>query len=236
MLSVVLSFKNETSNSYFPKIIDSLSKIPSIDVVCVDGGSTDGTAEKLDRTNFRVFSLPGNSRAARLNLGIKNCLNPWILLHHPRCLLSEESVRNLVQRLPNYKPCWGGFTHRFDDHHPLLGFTSWYSTQIRLRFRKIAYLDHCPFFHKSLLDQHDSAPVPLLDIFEDTAWSQKMAKHSRPKILKEISQVSAVRFNKNGYYRQAALNQILKVGYGLGWSSETMNKVYEKGLSLNAKY
>ena len=106
---------------------------------------------------------------------------------------------------------------------------------IRGDFRKIYYLDHCIFFQKDLVGS-DKNFVPDVDIFEDTYLSQKLAKISFPTRLRFTSTTSAIRFQKNGVWRQAILNQILKAGFLLGISKTFMNKVYEKGLNLNSKY
>ena len=42
-----------------------------------------------------------------------------------------------------------------------------------------------------------------------------------------------MRYQRNGVWRQALMNQALKIGYGLGLPNRWMNRLYEKGLGLN---
>ncbi len=77
--------------------------------------------------------------------------------------------------------------------------------------------------------------MPEIPIFEDTELCKILRESGRPTLLKPLSVTSAVRFQKNGVYRQAIMNQVLKFGYSLGVSKEKMDKLYEKGLSLNSK-
>ena len=74
------------------------------------------------------------------------------------------------------------------------------------------------------------------DIFEDTLFSLKLLKVSKPKRLKSVSETSAIRFLKNGVYKQALLNQKLKWHYYLNKNNQKMNKEYESGLDLNSEY
>ncbi|MCB0355773.1 MAG: hypothetical protein KDD40_02140, partial [Bdellovibrionales bacterium] len=133
-------------------------------------------------------------------------------------------------------PLWGAFTHKFDLEHPLLNFTSWYSNHVRGDGQGIYYLDHCLFFNKYLLADNDKQPVPEVAIFEDTEFCKKLLKKSQPQRINFLATTSSVRFQKNGMFYQSMLNQMLKVGYQLKMSDDFMNRLYEKGLSLNSKY
>ena len=129
---------------------------------------------------------------------------------------------------------WGGLTHKFDVKHPLLKFTSWYSNMVRGRIREILYLDHCIFFKRSLLSEE--APVPEVDIFEDTLLSLKLKRISHLEILPFISLTSSIRFTHRGIFFQAIVNQLMKVGYFLNFSDKWMNRLYEGSLRLNSRY
>ncbi|MEQ1722486.1 MAG: hypothetical protein ABL930_04875 [Pseudobdellovibrio sp.] len=167
------------------------------------------------------------TRAERLNKGFFQTKAQIILFHHPRSWLSADAF-SLLLKLSQNKPIWGGFTHQFDISHPLLKFTSWYSNFIRGR-RGILYLDHCIYFHRSLWTQ-DILPVA---IFEDTILSKNFLKQMPPIIQKPISYTSAIRFVKNGIWRQAVMNQFLKVAFYFKLPQDKMNTIYEKGLGLN---
>ena len=103
-------------------------------------------------------------------------------------------------------------------------------------YKKFDVLDHCLFFNKNLLSAEDKTPVPEVSIFEDTEFCLKLLRSAKPRRLKFVSTTSNVRFEKNGLVYPSLLNQIMKVGYHLKCSDEFMNRIYEKGLSLNSKY
>lgn len=226
--SVVLPTSNELGLDYLPRILECLQGLPDIELIAVDNASDDGTAEMLEASEARVIRLPGSIRAQRLNAGIAAAQCDLVLLHHPRSLLEPKALTALL-RLPEHVG-WGAFSHRFDLDHPLLAWTSWYSNRVRLDGRGIAYLDHCIFLRRSLAGRR---PVPELAIFEDTALSRRLLRHSPPRRLPERATTSAIRYQRNGVWRQALMNQALKIGYGLRLPNRWMNRLYEKGLGLN---
>lgn len=86
------------------------------------------------------------------------------------------------------------------------------------------------FFDRRLLTR----PIPPVEIFEDTELSLILRESGRPTVLPFVSTTSAVRFRVNGLWRQALLNQRLKLQYLFGASHRRLNARYERGLRLNS--
>lgn len=232
MLSVVLPTNNELGLDYLPRILARITAVDGVELICVDNHSTDGTAELLRQRarghGIQVIDLPASNRAQRLNAGIRAASHDRVLLHHPRSLLAVGALDALLA--VDASVAWGGFTHAFDRTHPLLAWTSYYSNRIRMDGSGIVYLDHCIFFNRRLLGD---TPVPELEIFEDTALSQALRVHGKPLRLPQHAVTSTVRYDKNGVWRQALMNQAMKVGYTFKLDHQRMNAVYERGLRLN---
>ncbi len=76
---------------------------------------------------------------------------------------------------------------------------------------------------------------PAIAIFEDTEFCKKLNKRQSPIRLKSISTTSAIRFLKNGIFKQALMNQWMKLNYYLFFKPENMNDLYEKNTNLNKK-
>lgn len=230
-LSIIIPIHNELATSYIQRQVELFKKFPEIEVLFIDGGSADGTIEYLQSNGYPATIFKESNRAQRLNRGISLATGELLLLHHPRSLLNEDGLSYLLNNFA--KLSWGGFTHRFDQSHLLLNFTSWYSNEVRSKIRSIIYLDHCIFFKRSFLKT--TPYIPELPIFEDTALSEKLKEHSLPIILPFPSVTSSIRFNKNGLIFQSLLNQVMKLCWYFKVSPEQMNKIYEKGLELNSK-
>ena len=229
MVSLVLPVFNDIKNGYLPKIVKSLNGFREIEKIAVDGGSTDDTASFLCDNGFSVHSLPGSSRAGRLKKGLELSTGESVLFHHPRSVLEPLALEWLAHNYPG--DFWGGFTHRFDADHWLLRFTSWYSNNVRSK-GGILYLDHCIFFPRIAIP--DPCTIPDVEIFEDTEVSRILMKRlGSPRVMPQHSTTSAVRFQKNGIFKQAILNQKMKIQYHMGNSHKKMNDDYESDLRLN---
>ena len=82
MISVILPTFNEIDSGYLGPIMSRLPRLGKAEILAVDGGSTDGTVEFIAGHGVEVLSLPGSSRAARMNLGIEQSQGEMLLLHH----------------------------------------------------------------------------------------------------------------------------------------------------------
>jgi glycosyltransferase involved in cell wall biosynthesis len=232
LLSIVIPTLNESTNGYLAKILCAYQSLEGIEIICVDGGSTDDTIQLIKQSYSKLIVTDICSRAGRLNEGIKQAKFDMVLLHHPRSLVDVEGINALSNQTSEIR--WGAFTHQFNIQHPLLDFTSWYSNRIRGDRRGVYYLDHCLFAQKQLL--LDVGLFPQIDIFEDTEICIKLNKKGKPVRLPFVSQTSAVRFQTNGIYSQALKNQYMKWCYYFSGSDKKMNALYEKGIDLNTKY
>ncbi len=231
-LSIIIPVHNDFSTGFLEKQIKVFKTLENTEVLFIDGGSTDGSLKLIKDSGFTFFELDNSNRASRLNLGLNKSQSDLVLFHHPRSLIKKEGLDFLSRSI---KEDWGAFTHAFDKSNFLLSFTSWYSNEVRYKIRSVAYLDHCIFFKKSLSQKNPNL-LPNIDIFEDTALSSNLSALSENKILLPyISMTSSIRFERNGLWKQALLNQVLKICWYLKLSPELMNKIYEKGLDLNSR-
>ena len=232
MLSVIIPTYNEVKLGFLEKILNAFTPFEGVEIVCVDRHSTDDTPQLALKAGAKLIRCDLNSRAARLNRGIEASQGKMILFHHPRSLIEPEGIRHLLHKQDMLT--WGGFRHRFDDRHPVLSFASWYSNEVRAKGKSVLYLDHCIFTQRDLLTE--TPPIPEVDIFEDTALSYHLRSFAKPQLLPFYATTSAIRFRKNGYWRQSFMNQALKLGFSVGMPHEKMNRWYERGLSLNSQY
>ena len=71
MLSIIIPTFNEMGNGYLNKILPMLNQIDGIEVIIVDGHSTDGTVEYINRFSFKLIQVETTSRGKRLNIGMQ---------------------------------------------------------------------------------------------------------------------------------------------------------------------
>jgi glycosyltransferase involved in cell wall biosynthesis len=235
-ISVIIPTYNEGSNPFYKETLASLSSILDLELIIVDRSSQDQTRNDAIQHNATIIESKQNTRAGRLNQGIAVANGKIIFLHHPRSIIDIKCIDYLKTHYDYIS--WGGLTHAFDGCHPFYEFTSWYSNIIRGKFKQVLYLDHCIFFRRDLVSQNilRSHFIPEVDIFEDTLLSYQLQKIGDITIVPFQSKTSTIRFKKNGIFKQALLNQWLKISFLLGGSVRVMNRFYEKKLSLNSSY
>lgn len=114
MISIIIICKNEVAN-----IIQSIEaaltqkSIENIEVIVVDGMSTDGTYELVEKTYKNNILLLKNTKMvapAGMNLGIEAAKGDYILICGARSILSSNYVETCVDILRNSKSikCVGG--------------------------------------------------------------------------------------------------------------------------------
>ena len=242
MFSVVLPCFNESRHGYLPRILENLlQQAGEKELIAAVSPSQDDTLAILQQyPAVTVIETEATNRAQRLNVGITASRGTSILLHHPATLLPEKQALQQAQAVLE-DAVWGGFVHGFDLEHPLLRFTSWYSTWVRSRQQGILYLDHCIFARREAL--LSIGGVPDMDIFEDTAlsvalrnWAKANGEMTKPAIAPSSVTTSARRFKSRGIYRQALVNQVLKMLYHTGVDPRKMNWLYERKSQINVGY
>jgi hypothetical protein len=237
VISVVLPCVNELRHGYLKRIAQNLCQQEGEkELIAVLSPSLDQTAEVLaSYPEIQIIQSQASNRAQRLNIGLQAAQGIGVVLHHPATLLPEHKALALVeQSLADPQTTWGGFSHSFDMDHWLLRFTSWYSNRMRSHLGQILYLDHCIFARRQVL--LDLGGVPDMDIFEDTALSQRLRTYGPPVLLPSPIITSARRFRQRGVYRQAALNQLLKLMYHTNLDPAWMNRLYERSSQINVTY
>ncbi len=229
LVSVIIPVGTETDISFYKQIFSSLANEAGLkEVLWVS--SNEALNEWLKTKKGRLIkSTPKGSRGLKMHHGFEQASGSICLFHHPRSILSAGWYKELSEayRLaPDPDLFWGGFTHQFLG--PLssgLKFTSWYSNQIRGDRQKILYLDHCMFSSRKLLK--DSGGVPDQPVFEDTLLSKRLKGNGSYIRLKTIAPTSSVRFEKNGFCLQVAINLLSKAMFALGVSPKVIYRIYE---------
>lgn len=220
----------EANNSYFWSNIALLQENDE-SIIVVDGASEDATLAQLSARGIVPTILPGSTRGQRYHRALQNGSQEILVFVHPRTRLSKAVIDRLRQLPPEQQ--WGAFTHRFDDAHPLLSFTSWWSNFVRGDLGGIFYLDHILWSRRELALAVGGFPHE--PIFEDTLFCQRLLSLARPVRYPEVTVTSAVRFRKNGILKQILLNQVAKLRFYWGTDFDATNKSYERGLELNGK-
>ena len=197
-VSVVIPALNEAD--HIARCVRSATEQPGeVELLIVDGGSTDGTPEIARELSRVVGSDRG--RAVQMNTGARQTTGEVLLFLHADSRLHPEALRDLRRTLRDPRVVGGTFTLRFDADRPLLRFYAWTT---RLPFRLFHYGDQGIFVRRRVFERLGGfEEIPLM---EDVDFLRRLRGEGRVALVPRPVTTSARRFQERGVLRQQLLN------------------------------
>nr|WP_294529353.1 TIGR04283 family arsenosugar biosynthesis glycosyltransferase [uncultured Rhodopila sp.] len=173
---------------------------PDLEVIVVDGGSADRTAELAAGAGARVLGAP-RGRGGQIAAGIAAASHPWLLILHADTQLGDGWRQAVAAHLAT--PDRAGY-FRFVLDSPakrarrLERFVAW-----RCRVLGLPYGDQGLLIHRDLLRAVGGIkPLPLM---EDVDLVRRLGRE-RMRLLAADAATSAERWEREGYLRRSARN------------------------------
>jgi rSAM/selenodomain-associated transferase 2 len=216
MISVVIPTLNEVET--LPALLDDLSGLASVvplDVVVVDGGSSDGTGAQAVARGARVFQAP-RRRARQLNRGAMAARGDWLLFLHADCRLGEGALTALRAAL---EPSAGvqAAVFRFAIDLPRVWRHFIETGQaIREALSGLAYGDQGLLIRRELFEAIGG--YPDLPLMEDVAMIRTLRRRTRVTQLPAPLVTSGRRYRRGGVLRTWLKHTALISLYLLGAS------------------
>jgi rSAM/selenodomain-associated transferase 2 len=193
-----------------------------VELIVVDGGSEDGTAEKAMANADRVITGP-RGRAAQMNTGAALASGDVLLFLHADTRLPPDAARLLLDGLRRSGHAWGRFDVRIDGRSPLLPVVA-ASMNLRSRATGIATGDQAIFVTREAFSNAGGFPdIPLM---EDIIISKRLKRISPPLCLRECVTTSGRRWEKRGVVRTIVLMWCLRLAFFLGASPQRLARQY----------
>ncbi|WP_444884084.1 TIGR04283 family arsenosugar biosynthesis glycosyltransferase [Microbulbifer sp. PSTR4-B] len=221
--SVIVPLLNEREQ--LPKLVAQLRELvaySSCEIILVDGGSSDGSAEIAAAAGLRVIQSQ-RGRALQMNAGASVACGSWLLFLHADTRLPQGALSAIASASVRGAQ-WGRFNIRIS------GDSLWFpliSTMInwRSRLSGIATGDQAIFVRRSLFNEVGGyARQPLM---EDIELSRQLLKIARPHCLRQRVTTSGRRWQKFGIWRTVLLMWRLRFDYWRGVPAECLAKRYE---------
>jgi rSAM/selenodomain-associated transferase 2 len=216
MISVVIPTLNEVET--LPALLDDLGGLASmvpLDVVVVDGGSSDGTGAQAAARGARVFQAPCG-RTRQLNRGAMAARGDWLLFLHADCRLGEGALTALRAAL---EPSAGvqAAVFRFAIDLPSVWRRFIETGQaIREALSGLAYGDQGLLIRRELFQSVGG--YPDLPLMEDVAMIRTLRRRTRVTQLPAPLLTSGRRYRRGGVLRTWLKHTALISLYLLGAS------------------
>jgi len=213
-LSVIIPALNESAQ--IAATLDSVLCGTGIEVIIVDGGSRDDTAQIARAYGITVLqSAPG--RASQMNYGARAASGNTLLFLHADSRLPPDYLENVERVLTRHDVVAGAFRLRIDSPRMSLRLVE-YFINLRSRLLQMPYGDQALFMKTEIF--HAMGGFPAFPVMEDFEFVRRLRKKGHIGIADAPCETSARRWDTQGVFRTTALNQISVIGYLMGASPE----------------
>ena len=222
MLSVIIPCLNEAEG--FAESLQALAPLRTrgVEIVVVDGGSTDGTIDIARPLADQIISAP-RGRALQMNAGAAQACGDLLLFLHADSRLPPAADGIIVDGLNRARKTWGRFDVTVTGTHPLLRVIAT-MMNLRSRLTGVATGDQGLFVTRSLFEA--AGRYPEIALMEDVALTKKLKAFGKPLALRHRIITSGRRWEKHGVWRTIFLMWRLRFQYWLGADPNTLAERY----------
>ncbi len=196
-ISIIIPTYNEAA--YIGKLVIYLTKNGGSkveEIIVVDGGSTDNTANIAKRKGAQVIISDKKGRAAQMNRGVEKATGKILYFVHADTLPPKTFVEDIFIAVEEgYKI--GGYRFKFDSDKLLLKLNA-YLTRFNIIICRGG--DQTLFVTRQLFDELGGYNDDQL-IMEEYDFMKKARKENRFKVIQKDTLVSARKYDHNSYAR-----------------------------------
>jgi len=228
MISVVIPTLNAertlaaTLTALVPATVDGLVR----EVMVVDGGSTDRTADIVEDAGAQMVRKSGG-RGYQLAVGAMRTRQPWLMFLHADTVLEtgwEREASQFMERVDSGARTVAAAAFRFalDDMGARPRMLE-RLVALRCAALRLPYGDQGLLIPKRLYDEIGGyRPLPLM---EDVDLVRRLGRN-RVVMLGSRAVTSAERFRREGYVRRSARNLICLTLYTLRVPAHVISRIY----------
>lgn len=223
LVSIIIPTYNEEENIL--KLLNYLTDNSDerlAEIIVVDGGSQDKTAQIVKDAGFTCWLSETKGRAAQMNCGYRLAKGDLLYFVHADSLPPAGYLDDLQRSIEEGFSA-GCYRFRFDSDHLLLRINSYFT-----RFDKIMCRggDQTLYITRKLFEKLEGFREDFL-IMEEYDLIQKIQSTSRFKIIPKDVIVSARKYDRNHYLQVNFANLVVFMMYFSGARQETMVHAYK---------
>jgi rSAM/selenodomain-associated transferase 2 len=223
-ISIVVPVFNESL--VLPRLMVDLAALKEdasldFELVFVDGGSTDNTADLIQAAGLRVVNS-AKGRAWQMNAGAAKTTGDVLLFLHADTHLPQNAIKTIASSLVG-NVCWGRFDVRIDGKSWMLGVVA-RMMNWRSRMTGIATGDQAMFMTRDAFQAIDGFPEQVL--MEDIEASRRLRQLSRPACISSPVVTSGRRWENRGVWTTIFLMWRLRWAYWRGQNPQLLAELY----------
>jgi rSAM/selenodomain-associated transferase 2 len=222
MISIIVPVLNESTA--LPTLLERLLPLQQqgCEVLFVDGGSVDGSVDRIEAAEFRVVQSE-RGRARQMNAGAAQAKGDVFLFLHADTELPLVAIECVRQALASGKHRWGRFDVRISGSHWMLPVIA---TMMNLRSRLTGIVtgDQAMFVLRTSF--HAAGGFADQPLMEDIALSKRLLGISRPACIAQRVTTSGRRWETRGVWRTIGLMWRLRWDYWRGVAPDLLARAY----------
>ncbi|WP_250433151.1 TIGR04283 family arsenosugar biosynthesis glycosyltransferase [Hanstruepera flava] len=251
-LSIIIPVLNEADNIalLLNHLINNSSPKNSTEIIIVDGGSTDGTLEKVKafvtssvptftvgmyregepkpdtQTNIKLLHSP-KGRAKQMNLGAKHATGNILYFLHADSFPPKNFDALIINEIEKGNQA-GCFRLQFDSKHWWLRLASWLT---QFSWRACRGGDQSQFITKKLFDDIGGYDENYT-IYEDNILINELYARKKFVVIQEKIKTSARLYQKHGVWKLQYHFWTIYVKKWFGASADELYNYYKKHIAL----
>ncbi len=226
MISVIVPVLNEAER--IGKLIESLQGLHGEkEIIISDGGSTDGTREKLKAFDGVKTVYSPSGRGTQFNAGAELSAGSILWFVHADSVLSPSSLDDIDSAING--GAIGGFfrLYFYDADDWFMRFIARTSHTRAKRFGLI-FGDQGLFLRRDIFDGLGGfSDIPLMEDWEISRRLRRFHGRGMIRALDTVIGTSARRYTQNGRFKTWLKMNIVKALYILGVPAETLRRIYD---------
>lgn len=226
LISIVIPVLNEEMclGMVLDHLKASISTSQVLEVICVDGGSSDKTVEIAQSHGANVI-FSDRGRAKQMNRGAKVAKGAILYFLHADTFPPKGFDKMILDAVAMGKQS-GCFRMRFDSKNPILRFFAWLS---RINHSLCRGGDQSLFIEKSVFEESNGFDEEYF-IYEDTEFIQRLYQQANFQVLPDYVTTSARKYRDKGWVRVQFHFGIIHLKNYLGAGPEELYRYYRKNL------
>ena len=207
---------------------ESAAGVHELEIIVVDGGSTDETVMIAERMSVTVVKSERKGRAVQMNRGASIGKGEVLYFLHADSI-PPPKFTSMISDALRHGATSGCFRLAFDDDHWFLKANAWFT---RFNVNAVRFGDQSLFVKKEVFQQAGGFRENLL-IMEDQEIIHRLKKSGKFVVLHDPVITSARKYRDNGVFRMQGIFYCLWALYYLGFSQQQLVNFHRKLIHKN---